>query len=711
MKKVALVLGIAAGLFVLLIIGVWLFLDVNRYHATIQGQLEQQLGRKVTLGKMSLGLLPPRFQVADAVIADDPRFNPQAPFLRAENLSVQVGLLSLVRGNIKVRSLELRRPSVELVKDRNGTWNFSTLGASGGPSAVPAPTTPSQGGTSRGLELDKLAITDGQVAITDQQKRSRSVYDHIDLTVANYAPAQPFSFDLAAHIQGEGQQEVRIKGEAGPVNEAQPAETPFRGNLSLNQVGIDGLKKFLDSDALAKMSGSLTGDGQFEGKSGNMTGAGKLKLEKARFNDVDIGYPIELDYNLGANVPQSILTIKSATVRLGKTPLSLTGSVNAGTDPPTLDVRMNTKDVSISEIARLASAFGVAFAPGTTVNGQVGLDLQARGDATKPALNGNVAARNIQISGQSVPQPVEIKAIDLALSPTEIRSNEFNATSGKTTVSVRFALRQYTSNSPSIDAGLRAPNATLPEIQSLAKAYGLTGLDQINGAGTLNLDMQAAGPVNSLNSTSMMRALNGAMNLDFSPLRINGFDALSELAVIGGFASPENKKNFTDISKLTGRILVKNGIAQTSDLAAQLGIGNIAAAGTADLATEMLNMKVNSVFSKEFSDKVGSTRVAGYLRTALSNEAGELVVPAIVTGNFKQPKFAPDAQAFAQMQKQRFLPSLKNPAAALDALRGLTSGSKQQPSQDQSQQQGQQPQKSEKPTVKGVLEGLFGNKK
>src|SRR5207247_967765 len=78
---------------------------------------------------------------------------------------------------------------------------------------------------------------------------------------------------------------------------------------------------------------------------------------------------------------------------------------------------------------------------------------------------------------------------------------------------------------PLIEFALPAPGATLPEVQSIANAYGMTGLNQINGAGTLNLDLHAAGPLQSLSSQDLARALNGNMDLDFNALRIAGFDA------------------------------------------------------------------------------------------------------------------------------------------------------------------------------------------
>src|SRR5206468_544497 len=126
---------------------------------------------------------------------------------------------------------------------------------------------------------------------------------------------------------------------------------------------------------------------------------------------------------------------------------------------------------------------------------------------------------------------------------------------------------------------------------------------------------------------------------------------------IGKFPAAGEHANLTDLLKLTGTILVKDGVAQTDDLRAQFSSGSLSASGTADLPTDNLNMKLSAVFSKAVSDKVGGSKVGGYLTTALTNSAGELVVPALVTGVFKQPKFAPDLKAVAELQKQKYLPT------------------------------------------------------
>src|SRR6266850_6702274 len=107
MKKFLVGLGILIALIVVVAAAAALLVDVNRYRGAVQAQLERQLGRSVTLGQMHLGILPLRLQVENAVIAEDPAFASQSPFIRADNLDVRVGLSSLTGGNVNVHSLEL----------------------------------------------------------------------------------------------------------------------------------------------------------------------------------------------------------------------------------------------------------------------------------------------------------------------------------------------------------------------------------------------------------------------------------------------------------------------------------------------------------------------------------------------------------------------------------------------------------------------------
>src|ERR1035438_10119640 len=152
----------------------------------------------------------------------------------------------------------------ELLKDQAGVWNFASLGqvaAAPATNATPPlaqtpakPAAPAQAPAAsegQAFALDELKIADGQVAITDFQKHQpRAVYDHIDLTLKDYAPNQPFSLDLAAHVPGKGAETLSLSGKGGPVNQAQMLSTPFDGKLKLNEVSLAGAQKFLNNASL-----------------------------------------------------------------------------------------------------------------------------------------------------------------------------------------------------------------------------------------------------------------------------------------------------------------------------------------------------------------------------------------------------------------------------------------------------------------------------
>ena len=125
-------LAIAIGILVLLIIVVGLVLphviDVNQYRGQIQAQVQKQLNRPVQLGEMSLSVFPLAVRVKNVVIGEDPNFHSNVPFADVQQLDISVKLLPLLSKDVEVKSLELERPKIELIRNAAGDWNFATLG-------------------------------------------------------------------------------------------------------------------------------------------------------------------------------------------------------------------------------------------------------------------------------------------------------------------------------------------------------------------------------------------------------------------------------------------------------------------------------------------------------------------------------------------------------------------------------------------------------
>ncbi|HVP64506.1 MAG TPA: AsmA family protein [candidate division Zixibacteria bacterium] len=518
------VIGVLVAIVIVLVAAAALvpkLINVNKYHDMAEQQLEQRLGRKVQLGNMSLSLLPPSLRVDNAVIAEDPAFGGAGrPFAEARELNVRVGFWPLLTGKVDVQSLELKNPDVELIRNSQGAWNFSTIGKpeaspaaqqQNAPSgrtaqkqqAPPKPNAQQQNGqpapssnAQQKFELGKLQLTDGTVAITDEQKhQSRAVYDHIDLTLEDFAPDKAFTIALAAHLPGQGKQVAKLEGKGGPINDATLLNTPFDGTLKLQQVALSGAQKFLNTPALAGTDAVISGEATVKNDNGKLASNGSLKFDDPVVKGVKIGYPVSLDYDAADDLNHDVIQISRGNLKLGNTPIALTGSINTRNTPALADVKVNASNVSIGEIARLASAFGVAFNPGMQVAGQFNADVHAQGAMNSPALNGTVTASNLAISGNDVPAPVKVPSIQIQLTPQEVRSNQFTASTGGTSVNAQFAAQQYTTPQPIVDATLQTNNANIGELLNLAKAAGVQAANGATGSGTLTLNVHAHGPV------------------------------------------------------------------------------------------------------------------------------------------------------------------------------------------------------------------------
>jgi uncharacterized protein involved in outer membrane biogenesis len=752
MRKIGIAIGVILLIIIVAVVVFAATFNVNKYRGTIQSELQKQLGRQVTLGDMHLGLFPPSLKVKDVAIADDPRFNTAKPFVEANELDVSIKLLPLLHKAVEINSLNLQRPSVELIKNQQGIWNFASIGHPEQSGTQPTSPEPQQPAPAKGKQSSKeqakqkpepsqptnpsgssqpqqpsssgqqfslgdLVIKDGQVSLTDMQKsKTPVVYDHIDVTLKDFAPDRPFTIDAAAHLPGAGNQEVRLQGKGGPLQQNNPATTPFDGTLNLKQVEIAGLSKFLNSPALVGTNGIVSGETKINSQSGNANVEGQTTIKNAKIQGTDIPYPIVADYKLTDNLVSDLLTIHDATIKLGSTPVNINGTMNSKSTPAQIDMNIKVPNASLAEMAKLAAASGKALSPGTDVTGNVNANINAKGAADKPALNGTITANNVQMTGKDVPQPVQVSNVKLALTPNQIQSNNFNITSGQTTVNALLTLKNYTSNNPLVDATLKAPNAQLPALLAMAKAYGVKNVDKLQGQGTLNLDMHAVGPVKSLSGDEIMRALNGNMNVNFANVKYSGADISHELGAIAGFLgkanTSTNSTGITNIVKMTGNILVKNGIAQTNNLQALLDIGNLGVTGTANLVDQALNLRVNAVLSQQFTQKLGGgSGVGGFMQTALANNSGELVIPAIVTGTFDHPKFAPDVQQVAQMKLKGLMPNFNNPTQGVGGLVGSLLGQKNNAQGQQQQQAEPNQQQNVEGAAQQILGGLFGKKK
>ena len=472
--------------------------NVDHYRPQVQAELQKKLNRPVTLGHLGLRLLPLSVSIDGLTIGEDPAFSSSRPFATAKDVYVSVGLFSLIGGNPEVKALRLSHPQIELIRNAQGVWNFSTLGEQ------------NKSSNSSSLTLNELRIDDGQVALTDAMTREpRSVYDHIDVGLNGFAPNKRFGLKLAAHLPGQGKELLAFDGKVGPLPSGNMASLPVDGRVSLQEVSLAAANRFASGSIPAGTDGILSGETDINSQGETLAGKGNLRLENAVIRGAKLAYPIEAQYDLSADRKQDSINIRSGTLKLGQTAFAFSGTANASAKPAQVDMRIKTNNSSLKELAQLAGSLGVAFDPSYQIAGTVNADVTAKGPVTAPQLNGSLDAKNLEASGGEIKLPVLVPEIALNLTPDTIKSNSFQAKSGSTVLDAAFALSQYTTPNRVVDATLKTSNADITELLNIAKAYGAEVSKGMTGSGKLSLDAHVQGPL----SQASKLAFSGTGNI------------------------------------------------------------------------------------------------------------------------------------------------------------------------------------------------------
>src|SRR5437773_11074208 len=112
-----------SGVLVLTVLNVNFLVRRNKDY--LIGQVEQALGRKITVDKIEVTLTPVGARLVNFAMADDPAFS-AAAFLRAKDLQVDLRLLPLLIGQFRLKRLVLESPVITIVRDARGQYDCAS---------------------------------------------------------------------------------------------------------------------------------------------------------------------------------------------------------------------------------------------------------------------------------------------------------------------------------------------------------------------------------------------------------------------------------------------------------------------------------------------------------------------------------------------------------------------------------------------------------
>ena len=163
-----------------------LLVNVNNFRPQIESTLSTTMGRPVKVGNLSLGVFSGSVGADQLSIADDPKFS-SAPFIQAKSLQVGVELMPLIFSKqLNITKIVIDHPEMTLLRNREGVWNFSSLGKS----AQPGEKTSS---TPANVNVAKFDLDDGTVTVGSLSgKRKPIVYNKVNITMRNFSFTDTF---------------------------------------------------------------------------------------------------------------------------------------------------------------------------------------------------------------------------------------------------------------------------------------------------------------------------------------------------------------------------------------------------------------------------------------------------------------------------------------------------------------------------------------
>jgi uncharacterized protein involved in outer membrane biogenesis len=229
LRKILVISGVVVGAVVLIAAALTAYAFFNlssivaRNEKRILARVSHELGRRVEVGKiqaqMGWGV---SVEVSGLKIADDPAFSAK-PFLAANEVSIEVEFIPLLRGAAKVVRLDLIKPDIRIVMNARGDLNVSTIGSS----FDEAGRETSKAERSRrakkrsslaGLSMKALSIEDGGIYFNDLGEKMAPIrVRHLDFDVTNFNAASAFDVATKFAFPGE-EQNVEVSGQLGPIS-------------------------------------------------------------------------------------------------------------------------------------------------------------------------------------------------------------------------------------------------------------------------------------------------------------------------------------------------------------------------------------------------------------------------------------------------------------------------------------------------------------
>lgn len=671
------------------------FIPVEAYKGQIETAAKDATGRELKInGDLSLSLLPRLALEAENVSFANAPGASEPQMASMERLAVQLQILPLLVGEVKLDRLVLVRPEILLEVDAQGkpNWVFDTAKSEAAPSGETSSPSESQaqeadsgsgGGAISNVALGEVRLEEGRVTYRDATSGAAYEISAINMDVSLASLDSPLAAEGGLTWNGK--------------------------TISLN-LGADRPRSFLEggqSSLVMKVESepvALSYEGSVDkGETLQMAGQVELDIPSIRELAAWAGTPLELEGD-------------------GLGPFSIKGQLAATPS------RFSFSDAEIGLDGMAGQGALLADVSGAKpyIKGELNLDVLDVNKYLPPEKEAKAEAGG-EGSGdekaESGPQewsdePIDLSGLqainaDFDLSVKGILMRKIKVGESALGVALKDGLLTADLKQLQLYQGKGKGRLALDgrgAVPRIEESFSLAGIDagplltdaadfdRLEGTGTIEIAVTASGK----SQKAMVQNLNGSGSVKFIDGAIRGLN-LAEMVrnVTTAFTDPAARETQkTDFAELSGTFTITNGLFRNDDMQLLNPLLRVAGAGTSDLPKRTVKYRVEPKVVGSLEGQGGDAAAAG------------LAVPVIAEGPWHDINYRPDLEgalggAVQDIAKdpKKALEDAKDTGKAL--LKGLTGQGK---SEEAPAAEGEQPQADKKdPAPVDALKKLLGN--
>ena len=640
------------GLLLLVVVGVAVFamtFDPNRYKGQVERMVKEKTGRTLQLkGDIQLAFWPSLgAQVAGVSFSEK---NSQDAFLSLDSAHASVKLMPLLSGQAIVDGIRVSGLKANVVKEKDGRFNFSDLLESKGeagkePTAQPSPDE-TAGAQAVAFDIASIHVDRSAVSYLDKATGQQLELSDFRLETGRIAERASGNLDLGAVVRGKNPDlDLKVSASGG-----------YRVDLPDNSYAVSKLDATLAGTASGqKIDARIASPELVVAKD-----QAKGELTAVLKSD-DIHANLKLA-GLEGSAKALVISQLSGDVAMKNMKASLNGSVRADLEKESASADLTAKLDESSIKAKLGLAkfsppayrFDVAidqlnldkYFPPAPENAPQPSESKQSKPSTETAKSDTPidfsALNGLDADGQLQIGSFQARGLKLANLKAKVR-----AANGRLDVNPHSADLYEGSLTGALGVQAQGNRVTLKETLTQVSVGPLlrefAQKDILEGRGNVGLDVTAAGA----SVEQMKKSLAGSAKLALRDGAIKGINLAERVrqakAMFSGDSAARgetaaDKTQKTDFSELTASFSIKGGVAHNQDLDIKSPLFRIGGAGDVDIGNSRLDYTTKAAV-------VATTKGQG--GEDLEKLRG-LTVPVRLHGPFEDLKYDVDYRGAAQ---------------------------------------------------------------